>query len=75
MGISKSIIIRKISRFYSLMKPKEQNVISKKYNLRINEFRVILHNLTLTRNICAHDEKLYDIKLKSRISSTIYHKK
>ena len=57
------------------MKPREQNTISRKYNLRINEFRVILHNLTLIRNICAHDEKLYDIKVKNRISSTIYHKK
>ena len=65
----------KISKFYSLMKPKEQNAISKKYNLRIHEFKVILHNLTLIRNICAHDEKLYDIKMKSRISSTIYHQK
>ena len=65
----------KISKFYSLMKPKEQNAISKKYNLSINEFIVILHNLTLARNICAHDEKLYDIKMKNRISSTIYHKK
>ncbi len=65
----------KISKFYSLMKPKEQNAISKKYNLRIPEFRIILHNLTLIRNICAHDEKLYDIKMKNRISSTIYHNK
>lgn len=65
----------KISKFYSIMKPKEQNAISRKYNLQINEFKVILHNLTLIRNICAHDEKLYDIKMKSRISSTIYHKK
>ena len=56
------------------MKPKEQNAISRKYNLRINEFSVILHNLTLIRNICAHDEKLYDVKLKSRISTTKYHK-
>ena len=65
----------KVSRFYSLMKSKEQNAISKKYNLRIKQFSVILHNLTLARNICAHDEKLYDIKMKNRISSTIYHKK
>lgn len=65
----------KISKFYSLMKPKEKNTISRKYNLRIDEFRIILHNLTLIRNICAHDEKLYDIKMRNRISSTIYHKK
>lgn len=65
----------KVSRFYSLMKSKEQNAISKKYNLRINELSVILHNFTIIRNICAHDEKLYDIKMKNRINSTIYHKK
>lgn len=64
----------KISKFYSIMKQKEQNAISRKYNLQINEFKVILHNLTLIRNICAHDEKLYDIKMKNRIYSTIYHK-
>lgn len=64
----------KISKFYTFMKPKEQNLISRNYNLRIHEFKVFLHNLTLIRNICAHDEKLYDIKLKSRISTTVYHK-
>lgn len=64
----------KISKFYTYMKPKEQNAISRKYNLRIKEFKIILHNLTLIRNICAHDEKLYDIKLKNRIYSTKYHK-
>ena len=57
------------------MKQKEQNAISRKYNLKIHEFEIILHNLTLVRNICAHDEKLYDIKMKNRISSNIYHKK
>lgn len=65
----------KISKFYSLMKQKEQNSISRIYNLQPDDFKVILHNLTIIRNICAHDEKLYDIRLKNRIFSTIYHKK
>lgn len=65
----------KISKFYSLMKQKEQNAISRKYNLRISEFKIYLQNLTLIRNICAHDEKLYDIKMKSRVFPTEYHKK
>lgn len=64
----------KISKFYSLMKQGDQNSISKKYNLKPKEFETILHNLTLIRNICAHDEKLYDIVLKNRIMSTKYHK-
>ena len=65
----------KISKFYSLMKPKEQNAISRKYNLRIAELKIYLQNLTLIRNICAHDEKLYDVQVKSRILPTVYHKK
>ena len=65
----------KISKFYSLMKQKEQNTISRKFNLQISEFKIYLQNLTLIRNICAHDEKLYDITLKNRIYPTKYHKK
>lgn len=65
----------KISKFYSLMKQKEQNAISRKYHLKIPEFKIYLQNLTLIRNICAHDEKLYDIKVRSRIFPTCYHEK
>lgn len=64
----------KISKFYSLMKQKEQNAISRKYNLKIAEFKIYLQNLTIIRNICAHDEKLYDIRVRSRIFPTDYHK-
>ena len=65
----------KVSKFYSLMKQREQNAISRKFNMQILEFKIYLQNLTLIRNICAHDEKLYDIKTKSRIYPTIYHEK
>ena len=65
----------KISKFYSLMKQKDQNTISRKYNISVSEFKIYLQNLTIIRNICAHDEKLYDIKMKSRIHSTYYHEK
>ena len=65
----------KMSKFYSLMKQKEQNEISRKYNLKSRELKIMLHNLTIIRNICAHDEKLYDVKMNSRIFSTKYHKK
>ena len=43
--------------------------------MQISEFKTYLQNLTLIRNICAHDEKIYDIKTKSRIHPTIYHEK
>lgn len=63
----------KVSKFYSFMKPKDQNNISRKFYLKSNVLKVFLTNLGEVRNVCAHDEKLYDIKLRFKISSNEYH--
>lgn len=65
----------KVSKFYSFMKQKEQNNISRKFNIQSATLKVYLINLGNVRNICAHDEKLYDIILKKRISITDNHRK
>lgn len=65
----------KVSKFYSFMKQKEQNDISRKFNIKSEVLKVYLINLGNVRNICAHDEKLYDVILKKRISITDYHRK
>lgn len=65
----------KISKLYSFMKQKEQNNVSRKFNIKSDNLKVYLINLGNVRNICAHDEKLYDIILKKRINITEYHKK
>lgn len=65
----------KISKFYSFMKDKEQNDISRKFNIQSKAFKIYLMNLGNIRNICAHDEKLYDVVLTKRIHITEYHKK
>ncbi|MBO5349604.1 MAG: Abi family protein [Clostridia bacterium] len=64
----------KVSKFYSFMKQKEQNSISRKFNISSEALKVYLINLGNIRNICAHDEKLYDVILKVRIKNTKYHK-
>ena len=64
----------KVSKFYSFMKQKEQNSIAKKFNIRSEALKTYLMNLGNVRNICAHDEKLYDIILTKRIGITEYHK-
>lgn len=64
----------KVSKFYSFMKQKEQNNISKKFNIKSKTLKVYLMNLGNIRNICAHDEKLYDVILKKRINTTPYHR-
>ena len=63
----------KVSKFYSFMKQNQQNKISRKFNVKSESLKVYLINLGNIRNICAHDEKLYDIKLKNRIGITKYH--
>ena len=65
----------KVSKFYSFMKQKEQNNISRKFNIQNETLKVYLMNLGNVRNICAHDEKLYDVILKNRINITNYHRK
>lgn len=64
----------KVSKFYSFMKQKEQNNISRKFNIQSETLKVYLINLGNVRNICAHDEKLYDIRLKNRINITDFHR-
>lgn len=64
----------KVSKFYSFMKQKEQNNISRKFNIKSKILKVYLINLGNIRNICAHDEKLYDVILKQRINTTTYHR-
>ena len=63
----------KVSKFYSIMQPKEKNKISKRYNIKSEVLKIYLTNLGEIRNICAHDEKLYDVKLRFKISSNKYH--
>ena len=64
----------KVSKFYSFMKQKEQNNISRKFNIQSETLKIYLINLGNVRNICAHDEKLYDVRLKKRINITDYHR-
>ena len=63
----------KISKFYDLMKQKEQNAVAKNFKIRENVLKTYIHNLAIVRNICAHDEKLYDFKFRNAIVQNKYH--
>lgn len=62
-----------VSKFYELMKQKEQNAIAKKFGVREKTLKTYLHNIAIVRNICAHDEKLYDLKLNNAIIKNNIH--
>ena len=68
------ITFGQISKFYDLMKQQDQNKVAKKFGVREKELKTYIHNLAIIRNICAHDEKLYDIRLKNAIMQNHIHK-
>lgn len=68
------ITFGQISKFYDLMKQQEQNKVAKKFGIKEKELKTYIHNLAIIRNICAHDEKLYDIRLKNTIMQNDIHK-
>jgi abortive infection bacteriophage resistance protein len=51
-----------ISKFYAAMKQRDQNNVGKNFNLRPDELRSILFVLSVYRNACAHDERLYNLR-------------
>lgn len=63
-----------VSKFYALMKQNEQNAVAKNFGIREKNLKVYINNLAIIRNICAHDEKLFDVRLRKAISITETHK-
>jgi len=53
----------RISRFYSLMRQPERQAVAKKYQVSDKNLVTMLKMLTHYRNKCAHDERLYNLKL------------
>lgn len=61
-----TLTIGTISVFYSHLKQQDQNNIGRFFSLKPNELKPILQVLTLYRNACAHDERLYNLKSMNR---------
>ena len=55
------------------MKQKDQNAVAKKFGVREKTLKTYLHNIAIVRNICAHDEKLYDLRLNNAIIKNKIH--
>lgn len=52
-----------ISKFYGIMKLQDRQVVAKEFGLQENVFKSYLKLMSIFRNICAHDERLYNTKL------------
>lgn len=55
-----------ISKFYSYLSQKDQNDIGRHFWLKPDEMNSFLQVLTIYRNACAHDERLYRLKAMKR---------
>lgn len=52
-----------VSRFYSLMKPAEQNSVAKYFGIKESSLIQYINIMANFRNLCAHDERLYNVRM------------
>jgi abortive infection bacteriophage resistance protein len=64
-----------VSEMYSILKPEDEDAISKVYSLPPELLLTYLPILANYRNLCAHEDILYENKTQKAIDDTIYHEK
>ena len=62
-----------ISEFYSILKNDDKIAISKIYNIDVEDLTNYLSMLANYRNVCAHEDILYENKTQRSINNTVYH--
>ena len=61
-----------VSEMFSILKPEDQEEIGKIYNVDVNNLLVYLPILANYRNLCAHEDILYENRTQKQIDDTIY---
>jgi abortive infection bacteriophage resistance protein len=62
-----------VSEIYSIMKSEDQEEISRVYNVSVENLLTYLPILANYRNLCAHEDILYDHRNQKAINDTKYH--
>lgn len=62
-----------VSELFSILKKEDQNEIVNLYDLNPGTFSEFVTVLSNYRNLCAHEDIVYDNKIQSNISNTKYH--
>ena len=62
-----------ISELYTIMKPEDQEAIAKIYRINVADFSLYLSILANYRNLCAHEDILYDHRSQKIIGDTQFH--
>lgn len=63
-----------VSEMYSILKTEDQKDIAKIYGIESDDFQTYLPILANYRNLCAHEDILFENKTQKEIDDTIYHK-
>ena len=64
-----------ISELYSILKPEDQVTIANYYDLDVENFSIFLPLIANYRNLCAHEDILFDHKTQRSILDNEYHMK
>ena len=62
-----------ISEFYNIFKDSDKIELASFYNLDVKTFSIYLNILSNYRNLCAHEDILYDHRTEREIPDTLYH--
>lgn len=68
-----AISLGRLSQFYSLMDQSVRVKVSKHWGVKEKELDQFIKNLSYFRNLCAHDERLYNAINNQNITDTIHH--
>lgn len=68
-----AISLGRLSQFYSLMDQSVRVKVSKHWDVKEEELDQFIKNLSYFRNLCAHDERLYNATNNQNITDTIHH--
>jgi abortive infection bacteriophage resistance protein len=62
-----------VGELYLIMKKDDQKTVSEFFNIDANELEIYLPILSNYRNLCAHEEILFDHRVQRKIDDTKYH--
>lgn len=63
-----------INELYSILKPEDKLLIAEYYNLDVETLGIYIGLLSNYRNLCAHEDVVYDHKTQKEIPDTRYHR-
>ncbi|MDD2181104.1 MAG: Abi family protein [Bacilli bacterium] len=63
-----------VSELFCILKPEDQLALAETYNLDSETMSIYLSLLSNYRNLCAHEDILYDNRTQRRIPDTKYHR-